>query len=119
MHEAKIVQGQKTPSPLLHLSREAKDKVPCVYSEATVTPLASTTLVGSVKPAVRETEIKAPTHAKQLCREARGKTLLNAISKAPLTSLAGKALHKRAKFASMGITKVVASQRVKRSYSFR
>jgi len=52
--------------------------------------------------------LSAPS-AKKLCFEARGKTLLSANSEALLTSLVGKALHKRATLASKGRTKAVIS----------
>ena len=79
--------------------------------------------MGSVQLASREAKIRAPVRANsiadlasfsapsvnKLCREAGGKALLSANSKALLTSLAGKALHNRAKFTSKGRTKAVAS----------
>ena len=43
-----------------HLSREAKAKAFCANSEATAASLASTTLLGSAKPAAREAKTKAP-----------------------------------------------------------
>ena len=112
-HEAKIFLDHKTPSaPQLCLSYEAKVKAPCTYSKATVASLASTTLVGSVKPITREAKTKAPARAnsvadpallsapsaKKLCCKAP----LGTNSEAHLTSLTGKVLHKRAKFASKG-----------------
>ena len=58
---AKIVLDcQTTSTPQLRLSREAKAKAPWAYSEAIVTPLASITLMGSVKPAAREGMTRAP-----------------------------------------------------------
>jgi len=55
------------------------------------------------------TQHRSTPSAKKLYREARGKTLLSANSEALLTSLAGKAMHNRAKFGSKGRTKVVTS----------
>ena len=43
-----------------HLSHEAKNKALCVNSEAITASLASTTLLGSAKPAARETKAKTP-----------------------------------------------------------
>ena len=49
--EAKTVLDHKTPSaPQLRLYSEAKVKTPCAYSDATVSPLASTTLMGNAQP---------------------------------------------------------------------
>ena len=126
--EAKIVLDHKTTS--VHrrakprLSHEAKAKALCANSEATATSLASTILLGSAKPAVREANTKAPLRvnsvadsaslplttpsAKNLCREARDKAPLDANNEAILASLEGKALHDKAKFASKGRIKTVA-----------
>jgi len=57
---------------------------------------------------VQSATFSAP-NAKKLCREARGKALLSANCKALRTSLAGKALHNRAKFTSKGRTKSITS----------
>ena len=79
--------------------------------------------MGSFKPTAREAKTRAPMRAnsvtdpmsfsapsaKKLCHEAKGKALLSANSEALLTSLAGKALHNKAKFASKGKTKAVTS----------
>ena len=125
-YKAKTVLDHKTPSaPHVRLSREAKAKAPCAYSEATAAPLASATLMDSVQPASREVKTRAPTRAanvadlvslsassaKKLCHKARGKTLLSANNEALLTLLVGKTLHSRAKFAYKGRTKAVASPR--------
>jgi len=114
----------KTPStPQLRLSREAKPKAPCAYSEATAALLASITLLGGVKSVTYEANTRAPVHAnsvsdpaslsassaKVLCHEGRGKARLSANSEALLTSLAGRTLHVRAKFASKSKTRTVAS----------
>ena len=122
--EAKTVLDYQTPSaPQLLLSREAKAKAPSAYSEAAAALLASIILMGSVKPATCEAKIRIPVRAnnvadlvslsllstKKLYYEARGKALLGANSEALLISLAGKALHNRAKFASKSRTKAVTS----------
>ena len=82
------VLDYKTPSaPQLHLSREAKAKASCAYSETTTAPLATITLLGDIKLAACEGKIRAPVRAnnvtdlaslsalsaKILCREVRGK----------------------------------------------
>ena len=59
--KAKTVLNYKTLfAPQLRLSRGVKDKAPCAYIEVTAAPLASTTLLGSVKPAAREAKTRAP-----------------------------------------------------------
>ena len=52
--------------PQLCLSREAKAKAHCAYNEATVAPLASTTLLASVKPTAREVKTRAPVRARSI-----------------------------------------------------
>ena len=100
-----------------HLSCKAKAKALCADSEAA----ASTTLLGSTKPAAREANTKAYLHAnsvvdsaslpltapsaKNFCREARIKAPLSTNSEAILTSLKVKALHNKTKFASKDRTK--------------
>jgi len=131
-HEAKTVLDYKTPSaPQRRLSREVKAKAPCAYNEATIAPPASITLLGGVKPAICEAKIRAPVcannvadlaslsapSAKILCREVRGKARMSAINEALLTSLVGRTLHGRAKFASKGRTRTVErSYPLRRSY---
>jgi len=62
--KAKTILDHRTPSaPQLRLSRKAKTKTPCAYSEATAAPLASATLMGSVQPASREAKTRAPSRA--------------------------------------------------------
>ena len=61
--EAKTVLDHKTPSAQLCLFCNAKSKAPCVYSEATVAPLDSITLMVSVQPASREDKTRAPVRA--------------------------------------------------------
>jgi len=109
-HEAKIVLDHNIPSASqLRLSCEAKVKAPCAYSEVTAAPLASITLLGSVKSAACETITRAPVRvnsvtdlssllalsAKVLCRKARDKARLSANSETFLTSLARRTLHGR------------------------
>ena len=97
-YETKIVSDHKTISAPCRakprLAREAKAKAPCANSEATAASLASTTLLGSAKPATREAKAKASLgansvfdstslpliapNAKNLCREVRNKASLDA-----------------------------------------
>jgi len=120
-HKTTSAHRRTTP----RLSREVKAKALCANSEATVASLASTTLLGSTKPATCEANTKAPMRAnsiadsdslpltapsvKNFCREARDKASPSANNEAILTSLEEKALHGQAKFASKGKTKAVAS----------
>jgi len=54
----------KTPSaPQLRLSHEVKAKALCVYSEAIAAPLASITLLGSVKTVACKAKTRAHVRA--------------------------------------------------------
>ena len=92
--DCKTILGLHSAKPLL--SREVKAKAFCANNEATTVPLTSATLFSGVKST--------------LSCEAKLKTILDAKSKATITSLKSRALLGSARIAASGRTKALSAQ---------
>ena len=89
------------------LSLEAKNKIP-LGDNSVADSLSLSLIARGAKNICREARDKAPS-AKDLCRDVRDKAPLGANSEAILDSIEGRALCIRAKLASKGRVKTVAS----------